>query len=932
MKTWTVNHYSLVSFILFLALNFSLSFSSDSTEEARALLKWKSSFDQNQMNSSILSSWNLPSLNSTSKISACSWSGIRCSQARRVIAINLMNMSLTGTLQEFSFSSFPQLESLNLSINEFFGVIPPQISNLSKLKFLDLSHNQFSGSVPVSLGNLSNLRHLYLHANALSGSIPSVVGNLKFLTTLHLNTNQFSGYIPRTLGNLTNLISLHLHENRVFGSIPREIGNLNKSIFLLLHDNDLSGSVPREVGNLSALRILTLFNNKLSGSIPQEIENLSLSNVALTLNQFTGHLPNFCQGGALERLTISNNRFVGPIPKGLKNCTSLVRARLGHNSFSGNISEDFGIYPNLIFLDLSHNNFYGEISSKWGKCTQLAYLNFSANNISGAIPAEIGNLSQLQELDFSLNHIVGEIPMELGKLNSLNKLILKGNKISGSIPYELGSLTKLGHLDLSANSLSNSIPENIGYLLQLYYLNLSNNQLQQRFPIELEKLVQLSILDLSRNFFNGEIPSKVCNMKSLEKLSLSRNNFSGSIPSCFEGLYGLSSIDISHNQLEGPIPKSTIFLDAPSKALEGNIGLCGDVKGFPSCNVFTSHKRSSSKKWLVIVLPVLGTLCVLIVVIVMLLLFRKRKRCSEVQEGSSVNHSRLLSVLAFEGKIRHKEIIRATNDFDNEYCIGKGRQGSVYKVELPFGDIIAVKKFHSLLPGEIVNNQEFLNEIRALTKIRHRNIVKFYGFCSHARHSFLIYKYLERGSLATILNNNVTAEEFGWRLRMNVIKGVANALFYLHHDSFPAIVHRDISSKNVLLDLEYEAHVSDFGIAKFLMPDSSNWTELAGTYGYVAPELAYTMKITEKCDVYSFGVLALEVIKGKHPREFLSTFSSSSSNMNLALNELLDSRLPAPSLDIQDKLISQLEVALLCVDENPESRPNMATVCSLLCK
>ncbi|KAK9185517.1 hypothetical protein WN943_025873 [Citrus x changshan-huyou] len=147
---------------------------------------------------------------------------------------------------------------------------------------------------------------------------------------------------------------------------------------------------------------------------------------------------------------------------------------------------------------------------------------------------------------------------------------------------------------------------------------------------------------------------------------------------------------------------------------------------------------------------------------------------------------------------------------------------------------------------------------------------------------------------------------------------------------FPPIVHRDISSKNVLLDLEYEAHVSDFGIAKFLKPDSSNWTELAGTFGYVAPELTYTMKVTEKCDVYSFGILALEVIKGKHPRDFLSSICSSSSNLDIALDEIVDPRLPTPSCNIRDKLISIIEVAISCLDESPKSRPSMQKVSQLL--
>ena len=156
---------------------------------------------------------------------------------------------------------------------------------------------------------------------------------------------------------------------------------------------------------------------------------------------------------------------------------------------------------------------------------------------------------------------------------------------------------------------------------------------------------------------------------------------------------------------------------------------------------------------------------------------------------------------------------------------------------------MAVKKLQSLGDGEIAQQKEFFNEIRALTEIRHRNIVKFHGFCSHSQYSFLIYEYLEKGSLDTILRNDGEAKELDWNKRVNIIKGVALALFYMHHDCSPPIVHSDISSKNILLDSQYEAHVSEFGIAKLLNSDSSNWTSLAGTYGYIAPGNVLQFKI-----------------------------------------------------------------------------------------
>ncbi|KAJ0049568.1 hypothetical protein Pint_16697 [Pistacia integerrima] len=279
----------------------------------------------------------------------------------------------------------------------------------------------------------------------------------------------------------------------------------------------------------------------------------------------------------------------------------------------------------------------------------------------------------------------------------------------------------------------------------------------------------------------------------------------------------------------------------------------------------------------------------------------------------------------------YEKIIVGTKDFDASHLIGKGGHGSVYKDELSLGNIIAVKKIHSLYTNNIANQKEFLSEIRALTEIRHRNIVKFFGFCFHSRHSFLVYEYLERGNLAAILSNEEGALELDWSKRVNIIKGMAHALSYMHHDCFPPIVHRDISSKNVLLDMEYEGHVSDFGTAKLLKPNSSNWTQLAGTYGYVPLELAYIMKVTKKCDVYSFGMLALEVILGKHPGDVLAQFSGSSTNMNIELDDMLDPRLPFPSLEVQSKLISIIDATFLCLDASPQPRPTMQIVSQLFC-
>ncbi|KAK2639450.1 hypothetical protein Ddye_027245 [Dipteronia dyeriana] len=220
--------------------------------------------------------------------------------------------------------------------------------------------------------------------------------------------------------------------------------------------------------------------------------------------------------------------------------------------------------------------------------------------------------------------------------------------------------------------------------------------------------------------------------------------------------------------------------------------------------------------------------------------------------------------------------------------------------------------------------------MKALTGVRHRSIVKFYGFCSNAQHSFLVYEYLDKDSLATISNEKEKATELDWSTILDIIKSVAHALSYMHHDCSPPIVRRDISSKNILLDRDNHAHVSDFGTAKLMKLDSSNWTEVTDTYGYIAPELAYTLKVTENCDVYSFGVFALEVIKGKHPGDLIPSLSSPLTRENMVLKDVLDQRLPIPPSEVQDEVIQMLNIAITCLHANPQSRPSMYMIAPLL--
>ncbi|XP_009616588.1 uncharacterized protein LOC107772987 [Nicotiana tabacum] len=897
-----------------------------------------------------------------------------------LVYLDLSINHISGTIP-LQIGSLTKLETLHIFDNQLNGSIPEVIGHLRSLSELALNTNFLNGSIPASLGNLNNLSSLYLYENKLSGSIPAAIGKLVNLVVAYLDTNQLTGHIPpeignlikakvfyafsnelsgpipveigkmkslqslsfhknnlsgpipQTIGDLTELQLLHLYNNQLSGSIPSKLGNLKNLTDLQLSGNQLTGSIPASLGNLRNLQTLFLRDNKLSGSIPPELAYLdNLVVLEMDENQFSGHLPeNLCQGGKLENFTVNSNKLSGPIPRSLSKCSSFKRVRFDNNSFTGNLSEAFGIYPELQFIILSDNDFYGELSNNWGKCKNLTNFQIARNNISGSIPPEIGNVKGLSGLDLSSNHLVGQIPKEFGRLTSLINLFVQNNHISGSLPGELGSLTKLETLDLSDNVFNGSIPMFIGDYMKLIHLNLSNNRFGQKIPMEIGRITHLNVLDLSHNLLDGEIPPQLAHLVNLAIINLSHNDLSGRIPKEFKSLTGY--VILSYNELEGPIPNNEAFMNA---SLEGNKGLCGNVTGFQPCESPFSvvEKHSRRKLILVTVLPVMGALVLLCTFIGVLLMCDERRRVGDIERRDSSDvvdvdeDNGLLSISTLHGSALYWDILKATKEFDAVFCIGKGGSGSVYKAKLPSFENVAVKRLHSSF--ENTHLKSFMNEVRALTRIKHRNIVKLYGFCSNAKHSFLVYEYVERGSLFSILSNQVESKKLDWLKRVDIIKGVAFALSYMHQDCSPPIVHRDISSNNILLDSEYKACVSDFGIAKLLNPESSNCTALAGTYGYVAPELAYTMKVTEMCDVYSFGVLALEIIKGKHLGEFISLLANSSTRDHVQLSDLLDERLPNPEDEVKEVLVFIIKLASSCLLETPKSRPTMHFISHML--
>ncbi|GAU14430.1 hypothetical protein TSUD_249700 [Trifolium subterraneum] len=393
---------------------------------------------------------------------------------------------------------------------------------------------------------------------------------------------------------------------------------------------------------------------------------------------------------------------------------------------------------------------------------------------------------------------------------------------------------------MSNNELYGNIPSEIGFMQGLGNLNLAENSLSGSIPKQIGNLLKLVHLNLSNNKFMEGIPHEFNRLQSLEDLDLGGNLLSGHIPEEVGKLQKLNTLNLSHNNLSGNIPSN----------FEDMISLI---------NIDISYNQL---------------------------------------EGPIPN-----TIVFLNATLRNNKGLCATEDFDEKYLIGEGGSGFVYKVNLPSGQVVAVKKLHAEVDSETNNFTAFTNEVKALTQIKHRNIVKLYGFCSHPRHSFVVYEFLEGGSLDNVMRLDTQATMFDWKKRVNVVKGVTNALYHMHHGCSPPIVHRDISSKNVLLDLDCEAYISDFGTAKILNLDSHNSTTFAGTYGYAAP--------------------------GKHPGDLIYTLFSSSEApkaYNLLLKDVLDQRLPLPENSVAKDVILIAKMGFACLSENPDSRPTMEQV------
>ncbi|KAF5478393.1 hypothetical protein F2P56_004955 [Juglans regia] len=802
------------------------------------------------------------------------------------------------------------VERILLWNNSLAGVLSPALSGLKSLRILTLFGNRFSGIIPQEYADIQTLWKINLSSNALSGSIPEFIGDLPSIRFLDLSRNDFTGEIPSALFKYCY-----------------------KTKYVSLSQNNLSGYIPASIVNCMNLEGFDFSFNNLSGVVPSEVCRT---------------IP------VLKYMILRSNVLSGNVEDQISACQNLKVLDLGSNMFSG--LAPFGILgsKNISLFNISHNGFYGEIPDLTTCSERMEFLDASANNLDGQIPLSITNCRSLKVLDLAYNRLNGSIPAEIGGMEMLLVIRLGSNSIGGTVPKELGSIELLQVLDLHNLKLVGEIPGDISNCRFLLELDVSGNALEGEIPDTLSNMTYLVVLDLHGNRLNGNIPSSIGRISNLQFLDLSQNLLSGSIPSSLGNLKMLTHFNVSYNRLSGTIPSALQHFGPP--AFFNNPLLCGtplDTSCSANGNGTTSAQRKTkvlSNSVIVAIVAAALILTGVCVVSIMSIKVRRRKQVDEtvVVEstplGSTESNVIIGKLVLFSKSLpsKYEDWEAGTKALlDKECLIGGGSIGTVYRTNFEGGISIAVKKLDTL--GRIRNQDEFEQEIGQLGNLRHPNLVAFQGYYWSSTMQLILSEFVQNGNLYDNLHGlNYAGTSTGgsntalfWSRRFHVALGTARALAYLHHDCRPQVLHLNIKSTNILLDENYEAKLSDYGLGKLLpILDNYGLTKFHNAVGYVAPELAQSLRVSEKCDVYSFGVILLELVTGRKPVE------SPRANEVVVLCEyvraLLESGSASDCFDrslrgfAENELIQVMKLGLICTSEVPSRRPSMAEVVQVL--
>ncbi|XP_058209724.1 probable leucine-rich repeat receptor-like serine/threonine-protein kinase At3g14840 isoform X5 [Rhododendron vialii] len=821
--------------------------------------------------------------------------------------IDLTRNYLSGTIP-LEWGSMMELKKISLLGNRITGRIPKELANINTLAIITVEFNQLSGPIPPKLGSLPHLEQLHLTSNYFTGELPKELANLTTLKEFLIGSNYFTGKIPDFIQNWTNLEKLGIVGSGLDGPIPPSIGLLTKLSELRISDlNGSQASFP-PLNNLIRLEALILRSCNINGTLPEYLGTMTnLTLLDLSFNNLSGKIPsNFSSLSKISMIYLTGNLLSGPVPPWMLQSTS-ISIDLSYNNFDLGSSQDYQQGRTNLFGSSSKGNFSGNVpclslrgfrcNQKWssfhincgGKEVSLDGKKYEGDDEDPGVPSKFYRSATNWEFSNTGHFLDQKHPLEAFISTNSSRLYMNNSDLYMDARISPISLTYYGSCLVKGN-----------YKITLHFAEIMFNDsksygnLGRRiFDIYIqEKLVQkdFNIVDeaggigkeIKKNY------TEVVTDGTLEIRLYWAGKGTTGLP--FRGVYGplISAISVDNPDYKPP-PKGIS---------------AGAVVGIVAAAAFV----------IILLLGILWWRGFLI----------RKDTMDQDLKGLDLQ----------TGSFTLRQIKAATDNFDEANKIGEGGFGSVYKGLLSDGTVIAVKQLSSKSKQ---GNREFVNEIGMISALQHPHLVKLYGCCIEGNQLLLVYEYMENNSLARALFGPEECQlQLDWPTRYKICIGIARGLAYLHEESRLKIVHRDIKATNVLLDKNLNPKISDFGLAKLDEEDDTHIsTRIAGTYGYMAPEYAMRGYLTDKADVYSFEIVALEIVSGRSNTSYRTKeyclylldwalILKQKGNMM----ELVDPKLGSDFNKIEVTVM--INVALMCTNMSPAVRPAMSSVVSML--
>ncbi|XP_068668689.1 probable LRR receptor-like serine/threonine-protein kinase At1g06840 isoform X2 [Aristolochia californica] len=807
-----------------------------------------------------------------------------------------------------------QMLSKNLS-----GTLAPELGLLSYMKILDFMWNKMSGSIPKEIGNIKSLELLLLNGNQLTGPLPDELGYLPKLDRIQIDQNKISGPLPKSFANLNKTKHFHMNNNSISGSIPPELSRLPSLVHFLLDNNNLTGSLPPEFSQMPKLLILQLDNNNFEGSeIPASYGNRT----------------------TLLKLSLRNCSLRGPVPD-LSNIPQLGYIDLSWNQLSGPIPSN-RLSANMTTIDLSHNNLTGPIPDNFSGLPFLQRLSLENNLLSGSVPSTIWQnvtISGAKKLvlDFQKN-LLTNISSTFNPPANVT-IMLQGNPVCSSSNFlNIGQFCRsqdaedrpdLTNPENTCPTLGCPTDQNFEYVpkspapcfcvapIRVGY-RLKSPGLSS-FPSYVVPFEEYLTSGLKLNLYQLKINSYLWEEGPRLKMSLNLYprffNNSGNISRVFNDseLLRIRGMFTGWN-----IPDSDIF--GPYELL--NFTLLP-----PYAPVLQSSKSGINTGAVVGI--VLGSIAgaVIVSAIITILILRKYTNRYHAVSRKRQMSSIPIKIEGVKG-FSFEEMVLATNNFSSSSQVGQGGYGKVYKGVLADGTLVAIKRAQE---GSLQGEKEFYTEIELLSRVHHRNLVSLLGYCNEEGEQMLVYEFMPNGTLRDHLSAKFK-DPLSFAMRLRIALASAKGILYLHTEADPPIFHRDIKATNILLDTKFTAKVADFGLSRLAPVADGEGTVPAhvstvvkGTPGYLDPEYFLTHKLTDKSDVYSLGIVFLELLTGMHP---ISHGKNIAREVNIAYQSgmffsIIDNKMGSYPSECVEQFVT---LALRCCQDETDKRPSMAEV------